>query len=51
MIVALVASCLCLSCLPGMEWLTLENTAAKIHTDVENPQSGVRSPVEEDEDS
>ena len=51
MIVAIVASCLCLSCLPGMEWLTLENTAAKIHTDVENPQSGVLSPVEESEDS
>ncbi|KAF7913134.1 uncharacterized protein EAE98_011684 [Botrytis deweyae] len=51
MIVALVASCLCLLCLPGMEWLTLENTGAKIKTDIENPASGVLSLVENDKDS
>ncbi|KAG4029650.1 hypothetical protein MFRU_015g01840 [Monilinia fructicola] len=41
MIVALVAICLCLSCPPGMEWLQLENTDAKIEEDTENLPSVV----------
>ncbi|KAJ8059989.1 hypothetical protein OCU04_011601 [Sclerotinia nivalis] len=51
MIVALVAICLCLLCLPGMEWLTLENPGAKTDVDMENMQPEVLPSVEDRKES